>query len=131
MRILQVLDQAFRTTVEEQDETILWLIQSMLKQSKTDPENQMDLLLTGNAVYYAFQTTRQPALKIGEWTQTQPADISKDLKNLTKNGVGILVVFEDLWDRGLDKHPLPYGIEFINRNELPHIYVRADQIWNW
>ncbi|MCX4186880.1 hypothetical protein [Methylophaga sp. OBS4] len=131
MRVLQVLDQAFRTTVEEQDETILWLIQCMLKQSMLNPENEIDLLLSGHAVYYAHQKQAQPVLKIGDWNQTQPADISRDIHNLLHSGVSIMVVYEDLWDRGLEILPLSEQIDIINRKELPQIYNRADQIWHW
>lgn len=131
MHVLQVLDQAFRTTVEEQDETILWLIQSMLTRSKLNPENKIDLLLSGHAVYYAFQKKPQPALSIGDWTQTQPADISRDITNLLKSGVEIMVVFEDLWERGLELIPLSDQIEIIKRKDLAKIYDRVDQIWHW
>lgn len=131
MRILQVLDQAFRTTVEEQDETILWLIQSMLKKSLVDPENEMDVLFSGNAVYYPYQKLRQPPLKIADWQQSQPADIQRDIKNLKHCGVSMFVVYEDLCYRGLDLLPVPTGIDLINRKELPQIYTRADQVWHW
>lgn len=131
MRVLQVLDQAFRTTVEEQDETILWLIQSMLSQSLADPENEMDLLLTGNAVYYAFQKERQPPLKIGDWQQSQPADIPRDIQKIKDSGVPVILVYEDLWERGLELLPIPLGVDVINRKELTHIFERADQVWHW
>src|SRR5690554_2259986 len=98
MRVLQILDQAFRTTVEEQDETILWLIQSMLKKSRSDPDNQIELLLSGNAVYYPYQKSRQPPLKLGDWRQSQPADLRRDMESLRDNGVAIFVVYEDLWE---------------------------------
>lgn len=131
MHVLQVLDQAFRTTVEEQDETILWLIQCMLKQASSNADNVMDLLLTDHAVYYAYQNKAQPALKIGDWQQTQPADISRDISNLSKSGVSVFIVYEDLWERGLDLLPVPKGIDVVNRHELPQLYLRADQVWHW
>lgn len=131
MRVLQILDQAFRTTVEEQDETILWLIQCMLKQASDSTENKIDLLLAGHAVYYPYQKNRQPALKIGDWQQTQPADITRDISNLLQSGVSIFVVYEDLWERGLDLLKLPEGITVINRKDLPQIYQRVDQVWQW
>jgi sulfur relay (sulfurtransferase) DsrF/TusC family protein len=131
MRVLQILDQAFRTTVEEQDETILWLIQCMMKQAQSASENCMDLLLTDHAVYYAYQTQRQPALRIGDWQQTQPADISRDIQNLKQAGVSVFIVYEDLWERGLDLAPVTEGIDVINRHELPQLFTRADQIWHW
>ncbi|KGM07571.1 hypothetical protein LP43_1186 [Methylophaga thiooxydans] len=131
MHVLQILDQAFRTTVEEQDETIFWLMQSMLKKSIGDPENAIELLLTGNAVYYALQKLKQPKLKLGEWHQSQPADIHTDIKKLVDKGVSIMVVYEDLWDRGLEKLPLPEGVDLINRQALPQVFERADQVWHW
>jgi sulfur transfer complex TusBCD TusB component (DsrH family) len=131
MYVLQVLDQAFRTTVEEQDETILWLIQSMLKQAASEAASGMSLLLTNHAVYYAYQSQPQPALKIGDWQQSQPADISRDIRKLQEAGVAIYAVYEDLWERGLELLPRPEGIHFINRSALPRLYMEADQVWHW
>lgn len=131
MRVLQILDQAFRTTVEEQDETIFWLIQSMLKLSSQDPENEMDLLLSGNGIYYAYQKQKQPSIQIGDWIQTQPANIPRDIKNIIDSGVSVFVVYEDIWERGLEFLPVPHGVDVINRKELPQIFQRADQVWHW
>lgn len=131
MRVLQVLDQAFRTVVEEQDETILWLIQSMLKPASEDTNNELMLLLTDNAVQYAYQKDPQPSLKIGDWQQSEPADIKRDIKNLLHRGVRIYIVYEDVKERGLDLLSITDGIEIINRDNLPKIYRYVDQVWHW
>jgi hypothetical protein len=76
MKALQVIDQAFRTTTEEQDDTILWLTQSM-----RGAGGHLTVLLSGHAVYYATQHQTQPALTIAGWAQTQPANLPKTWKS--------------------------------------------------
>ena len=131
MKILNVLSQAFRTTVEEQDETILWLVQSMMSKAKASSDNVMSLLLSGHAVYYAFQNQPQPALTLGDWQQSQPANIKRDIQQMLDARISIYLVYEDLWDRGLDMLPVPAGIDIVNRNEIPALYEYADHIWHW
>lgn len=126
MKVLQVIDQAFRTTVEEQDDTILWLTGSM-----QGAGGNLDVLLTGHGVQYAVQSRRQPALNIAGWQQTQPAEITQDLDRLMEKGVSIYAVREDLEDRGLDKLPVRNGIEVIGRDGLVDLYESVDQIWQW
>ena len=81
MKVLQILDQAFRTVVEEQDETILWLIQCMQKKIEHTDIDQLQLLITGQAVYYTQQKRQQPPLKIGDWQQTQTANNNTEIGN--------------------------------------------------
>lgn len=131
MQILHVLDQAFRTTVEEQDETILWLIQSMQKPASQDPNNEMQLLLTDHAVFYALKANPHPPLQIAELTQTQPADINRDISNLIEQGVQVMVVYEDLWDRGLEDKATVAGVDIVNRHGLHEIYINAEHVWHW
>lgn len=126
MKALQVIDQSFRTTVEEQDDTILWLTQCM-RGAGAD----LAVLLTGHGSYYAVQSKRQPALAFGDWQQTEPADITQDLSRLTSKGVPVYVLREDLEDRGLAGLPVQTGVEVIGRNALPDLYESVDQIWNW
>ena len=126
MKVLQVIDQAFRTTTEEQDDTILWLTQSM----QSTGANLM-LLLSGHGVQYAALRKLQPALSIGLWQQSQPADIYRDLTNLIEHRVPVYVVDEDLSERGLDQQSLIAGIKSISRNQLVDIYEQADQVWHW
>jgi sulfur relay (sulfurtransferase) DsrF/TusC family protein len=126
MKILQVVEQAFRTLVEEQDDTILWLTQSM-RGAGAD----LEVLLAGNGASYAVLKNRQPALTIGTWRQTEPADVPRDLANLLDKNVPVYVIREDLAERGLGDLPVHAGIEVIGRQDLPALYERVDHIWQW
>ncbi|HWK53425.1 MAG TPA: DsrE family protein [Hyphomicrobiales bacterium] len=126
MKALQVIDQAFRTTTEEQDDTILWLTLSM-----RGAGGDLSLLLSGHAAYYAVQRGTQPALTLGDWRQTQPANLTRDLGNLVARDVPVYVVDEDLEERGLQQLPLLDGVRRIARRELADLYDSVDQVWHW
>jgi sulfur relay (sulfurtransferase) DsrF/TusC family protein len=126
MKALQVITQAFRTTAEEQDDAIVWLTRSMRSAGA-----ELMVLLSGHAVQYAALTQRQPAFGVGDWQQTQPADLTSDLTRLLESDVPIYAVQEDLHERGLADHRLLDGITAIPRGELPGLYQRVDQVWQW
>src|SRR5512144_776010 len=67
MKVLQVVDTAYRATLEEQDDTIIWLTHAM-----RGAQAELDLLLSGNAVNYALVGQDASGLAFGEWRQTQP-----------------------------------------------------------
>lgn len=126
MKVLQVIEQAFRTTTEEQDDAILWLTRSMRSAG-----GDLMVLLRGHAVHYAVLTQRQPALTLGAWTQTQPAELPRDISGLVESGVPVFAVREDLDERGLGGLPLQAGVEAVAREQMAEIYQRADQVWHW
>lgn len=126
MRVLQVIDQAFRTTVEEQDDTILWLIRSMRGAGA-----ELMVLLSGHAAQYATLKQRQQPLQLGEWRQSQPADLPADLTGLFDQGVPVYVVREDLAERGLNDSPIHRGVIAVGRTDIPSLYEQADQVWQW
>jgi hypothetical protein len=126
MKALQVIDQAFRTTAEEQDDTILWLTQSM-----RGAGGDLALLLCGHATHYAVQRHAQPALTLGSWKQTQPANLPRDLAKLIATGVAVYVVGEDLEERGLSRLPVHPGVQIIKREDIAGLYDSVDQIWQW
>jgi sulfur relay (sulfurtransferase) DsrF/TusC family protein len=126
MKVLQVVDNAYRTLVEEQDDTILWLTQAMHGAGA-----ELSVLLTGHSTYYAVQKQRQPALRIGNWTQQEPADLVRDLDSMLQKGIDVYVVREELSARGLTDIPVHPGVKIINRVLLHELYEQADQVWQW
>ena len=126
MKVLQVIDQAFRTTVEEQDDTILWLTQSM-----RGAGGDLMVLLSGHGVYYAVSRQRQPALAIAGWRQSQPAEIPRDIASLVESGVPVYAVQDDLEERGLAHLALQNGVQPVSRRAIADLYKQADQIWQW
>lgn len=126
MKVLQVIDQAFRTTTEEQDDTIIWLTRSMVGAGA-----DLALLLSGHASYYAVQSRRQPALQLGEWQQSQPAEITADINGLVNKQIAVYAVREDLAERGLEGLPLQPGIELVDRAGVAALYDGVDQVWHW
>jgi len=121
MKALQVIDQAFRTTTEEQDDAILWLTRSMRGAGA-----ELRVLLSGNAVQYAALRQRQPALTVAEWRQTQPADLPADLQGLLESDVPVYAVAEDMTERGLDTGALHRGVIAVARADLARLYEEAD-----
>jgi hypothetical protein len=81
MKTLQVLETGYRATVEEQDDTIVWLTHAM-----AGAGGQFGMLLTGNAVCYAVRDQRAPALSLGAWTQSHAADLGADVAALAARG---------------------------------------------
>lgn len=126
MKVLQVIDQAYRTTSEEQDDTILWLTQSM-----RGAGGDLTVLLSGHGVYYAALRERQPTLALGGWQQTQPAELPRDIANLLDSGVPVYAVQDDLEERGLGGLTLQDGVQPIARRALAELYEAADQVWQW
>lgn len=126
MKVLQVIEQAFRATGEEQDDTIVWLSRSM-RAAGAD----LHILLTSHAVSYALQQATAPALCFGDWRQAHPADISTDIRELLASGVEIAVVQDDLEERGLGGKQCLQGVRQIRRDEISALYDSVDQVWQW
>lgn len=127
MRTLQVISCAYRATVEEQDDTIVWLTRALRAAGA-----ELGVLLTGNAVSYAASGRRAPSLTIHEWHQTQPADVSADLQALADQGVLIYAIEEDLEERGmLGELQLLKGTQVIPRQGLATLFKQYPRIWCW
>ena len=126
MKTLQVIETAYRATVEEQDDTILWMTQAM-----TGAGGRFGLLLTGNAVCYAARGQRPAALSIGGWSQSHARDLSADLAALAAKGVPVYAVEEDLEERGLLDAPLVEPMNVVARADLPRLFDEYPRVWKW
>ncbi|MBL1141463.1 MAG: hypothetical protein HND53_05455 [Proteobacteria bacterium] len=126
MRALQIIEAGYRGTLEEQDDTIIWLTHAM-----KGIDADISVLLCGNAVNYILVDQAPPMLQFGNWVQTQATDIEGDLVKLIDKDVEVYVVKEDLKSRGLINRKNIGGIKLIDRNQLPSLLEKYEQLWHW
>ncbi|MEA5512083.1 hypothetical protein VB715_20115 [Crocosphaera sp. UHCC 0190] len=126
MKTLQIVQSAYRCTIEEQDDPVIWFIQ-VLKSIGGD----VDILLRGNAVNYAVTGQVVEGLSFGEWQQTYPAKVDQDLQQALDNGIKVYALAEDITQRGIPESKLLGGIEKLSRQELPNLFEKYEQVWHW
>ncbi|MGB3809451.1 MAG: DsrE family protein [Parvibaculum sp.] len=126
MKALQIIETAYRGTLEEQDDTIIWLTHSM-----RDAGANLSVLLTGNAVNYAVSGQNASGLRFGNWVQTNPPRIERELEKLIAKGVPVYVVSDDLKRRGLAQAETIKGVSFIARNALANLLDEHERVWHW
>ena len=126
MKVLNIVEAAYRATLEEQDDTIIWLTHAMKGANAT-----VDVLLRGNAVNYAMKAQDASGLKFGDQAQTQPPQIANDLAKLKEKGAKVFVVEDALLERGIETGELIGGLEFIRRHQVAKLFGHYDQVWHW
>lgn len=126
MKALNVIESAYRGTLEEQDDTIVWLTHNM-KGAGAD----LGVLLRGNAVNYAVKAQNVEPLKFGDRQQKNAPRIANDVATLPGKGVPVFVVREDLEARGIGQDELVDGLEILSRSDEPALYEGFDQVWYW
>jgi len=125
-KILEIIETAYRGTLEEQDDTVVWLTHVM-KGSGGDPH----VLLRGNAVNYAVKGQDASGLAFGEKRQTQPPRIADDVAKLIEKGVEVYIVDDDAAERGLERRDLISGVKSVARSGIPKLFASYDQVWHW
>jgi sulfur transfer complex TusBCD TusB component (DsrH family) len=126
MKVLQIITTAYRATIEEQDDTVVWITHAM-----RNAGGQLDVLLRGDAVNYAVAMQDASGLAFGEWRQTQPPRLAADLAGLLEKGAKVHLVAEDFADRGLGDVAVIDGIVRVGRKDLAKLWERYDQVWQW
>ncbi len=124
--ILNIVETAYRATIEEQDDTVLWL-SHMLKNAGAD----ISILLRANAVNYAVRGQDASGLSFGEAKMTHPPEIDKDVEKMVQKGIPVYLVKEDAEERGLSDKELISGIKKVTRRDLPGLIDQHDQVWHW
>ena len=126
MKVLQMISCAYRATIEEQDDTILWLTQAMKGAGA-----EVDVLLTGNAVNYALMDQDASGLTLGEWRQSQPPRIDDDLARMIGKDIVVYALADDLAERGLADAKMVSGVRRIPRSEIAKLMAGYDRVWRW
>lgn len=126
MSILSIIETAFRGTIEEQDDTVVWTVHAMRKAGQ-----DIHVVLRGNAVCHATKGQDASGLAFGDWKQENPVDLAGDLTKLMADGVSVYVIKDDLAARGLEGGDLVDGLTLIDNSELAGLCDKHDTVWHW
>jgi sulfur transfer complex TusBCD TusB component (DsrH family) len=125
MKILNIVESAYRGTLEEQDDTILWLSRSV-RSAGAD----LTVLLRGNAVNYLVEQDC-PRLSIGDGGVSHPARPRKDLRALQDKGTQICALAEDVDRRGIARDECLPSVRFVSGDDVATLFENHQQVWHW
>ena len=126
MKVLSIAETGYRATVEEQDDTILWL-NGMFAGAGLD----VTLLLRANAVNYTVKGQDASGLSFGGVPMGHAPRLDDDVAELTAKGIDVYFVAEDAADRGITAGDMIAGVTPVGRGDLPGFIDGFDQIWHW
>jgi sulfur relay (sulfurtransferase) DsrF/TusC family protein len=125
-RALHIVSIAYRATLEEQNDTVLWLVHAMRAAG-----SDADVVLRGNAVNYAARGQDASGLCFGDRRQTRPPRLDENVTALTRAGVRVFVVEDDLDERGVERSELVEGVTTITRKAIAALCTDYEQVWHW
>ena len=125
-KVLSIIGTAYRATVEEQDDTILWLTH-MLKSAGVD----MTVLLRANAVNYTVRGQDSSGLRFGKLEVLHPPKLDADLAALLDHDVPVYYVADDARIRGIAPTAVIDGVQSVAADDLPSLFAGYEQVWLW
>ncbi len=126
MKVLNIISSAYRATLEEQDDTIVWLSHMLAGAGA-----EIDILLRGPAANYIVKGQEAGPLSIGGRRQKHAPDVHGQVVSFAEKGGGVFVIEDDLKRRGLAKAPALAAVEFVSTRRLPRLFERYDFVWHW
>ncbi len=126
-KTLNIVESAYRAVMEEQDDTILWLLAAMQGAGA-----EHTVVLRGNAVNYAVAGQGAPGLTIGGWKQSLAPRMDNDVIDLIeKRKIPVFVIEEDLAARGIERGELVPGVELLSLKMLPKRMAEYEIVSHW
>ena len=126
MRVLQIIEPAYRATLEEQDDTVLWFTRAIRAAGAP-----ADVLLCGTAVNYSVRGQDADGFRVGGWSQHHPPSIEHELTKLIESGARVAALAEDLAERGIQRESMLPGIEVLGRKSLGGLCAQYERVWKW
>ena len=126
MKVLNIVETAYRATLEEQDDTILWLSQSFYHAGV-----DISVLLRGNAVNYLVKGQTPFNLHFGTWKQTQPPVLDQDLEMMIAKDIPVYAISNDIQARALPSDRLIEGVSKIQTSQISELFEQFDYVWHW
>ena len=126
MKALNIIETAYRATLEEQDDPIVWITHAM-KGAGAD----LAVLLRGNAVNYTVKGQDASGLSFGARSHAHPPSLADDIAGLIGKGVDVYIVEEDLAERGIGGGDTISGLKPVARSGLAKLVDGYDQVWHW
>ena len=126
MKALNVIGTAYRATLEEQDDTIVWLTHAMKGAGA-----ELDVLLKGGAVNYAVRGQEVKPLSFGMRQQAQSPQLAEDVSKLMTKGINVYIVSDDVEARGIASDTLIEGLKPLKKSDVPELMSGYDQVWQW
>jgi intracellular sulfur oxidation DsrE/DsrF family protein len=125
-QVLQIIDQGYRCTIEEQDDPAVWITHAM-----KGAGGGFGVLLRGSAVNYAVKGQNADGLRFGDKKQAHPPALESDVAKLVEKGITVYVVEDDAIDRGIEPSDLIGGIKPVARGGVAKLFADYDEIWHW
>lgn len=126
-KILNIVECAYRATLEEQDDTVLWFTHMMSAKAGAN----MAVLLRGNGVNYLNKHQQVAKIKFGEAELGNPPKLAEDIAAMIKSNIPVYYVEEDAAERGLERSDLIGGIQALPRRRLAKLIAEYDRIFHW
>jgi len=127
LKILNIVETAYRATLEEQEDTVLCLAHLLA----TGGDAEMTVLLRGNAVNYLNRRQHADRLRTGEATLGSVPRHADELQTLQSDGVAVYYVEEDASERGLDKGDFVPGARAVSRGGLARFVSGFERVFHW
>ena len=127
MKILNIVESAYRATIDEQRDTVLFFVDAMRKQAGAD----CTVLLRSHAVNYLNKRQRVESLRFGNVPVANPPRICEDMAAMIEHGMTIYYVDEDAGECGIDRSDMIPGAKPVARNALARLVAQYDRVFHW